>query len=129
MPQLQGVLLDIDGTLVLSNEAHARAWSDALAEAGYDVPAERIVGLIGMGGDRVLPALVDGLDDETEPGKTISRRRGEIFLEHYAPDLEAAPGSRGLVERVRADGLRIVAASSAKENELKVLLRSRESMI
>jgi beta-phosphoglucomutase-like phosphatase (HAD superfamily) len=30
--RVRGVILDIDGTLVNSNDAHARAWVEALAE-------------------------------------------------------------------------------------------------
>jgi beta-phosphoglucomutase-like phosphatase (HAD superfamily) len=32
---LQGVIVDIDGTLVDSNDVHARSWVEAFAEAGY----------------------------------------------------------------------------------------------
>ena len=31
---LRGVLLDVDGTLLLSNAAHAESWAAALTEAG-----------------------------------------------------------------------------------------------
>jgi len=51
MQSLRGVLLDIDGTLLDSNDAHALAWVDALEEHGISVPFERIRPLIGMGGD------------------------------------------------------------------------------
>ena len=119
---LRGVILDVDGTLVLSVDAHAEAWSDSLREAGHDVPPDRVRPLIGMGGDRVLPQLVPGLQEDDPEGKRIAERRGEIFLERYAPDLAPAAGARELLERLRADGLQLVVASSAKENELTVLL-------
>ncbi|MDQ3870406.1 MAG: HAD family hydrolase [Chloroflexota bacterium] len=122
--KLRGVLLDVDGTLVLSVDAHARAWSESLAEAGHQVPPERVRPLIGMGGDRVLPELVPGLNDQQDPGKSIVERRRQIFLERYAPGLQAAPGSRELLLRMRGSGLRLVAASSAKPDELTVLLRA-----
>ena len=48
--RLRGVILDVDGTLVDSNDAHARAWVEALKEGGFDVPFERVRPLIGMGG-------------------------------------------------------------------------------
>ena len=38
MRTIRGVLLDVDGTLIDSNDAHAHAWVKALAESGYDVP-------------------------------------------------------------------------------------------
>jgi phosphoglycolate phosphatase-like HAD superfamily hydrolase len=49
---LRGVLFDIDGTLLDSNRAHARAWSEALREHGFDVSVECVLPLVGMGGDK-----------------------------------------------------------------------------
>ncbi len=54
---LHGVLLDIDGTLVDSNNQHAQAWVDALAEVGIDVPFDAVRRAIGMGGDKLLPQV------------------------------------------------------------------------
>ncbi|HEX3549869.1 MAG TPA: HAD family hydrolase [Candidatus Elarobacter sp.] len=116
------VLFDVDGTLIDSNDAHARAWVAALAEAGYDVPFERVRPLIGMGGDRVLPALVPKLRDDTEPGKSITARRLAIFKERELPNIRPTPGARELLEAVRARGARVVVATSAKKSELDDLL-------
>jgi len=118
----QAVLFDVDGTLIDSNDAHARAWVAALAEAGHEIPFERVRPLIGMGGDRVLPALVPGLSDDTEPGKTITKRRLEIFNERELPHLRPTGGARELLETVRARGARVIVATSAKSAELKDLL-------
>ena len=122
---MRGVIFDIDGTLVDSNDAHAHAWVEAFADAGYDVPFEVIRPLIGMGGDKVLPKTV-GLKHDSREGKTLSKRRSEKFREKYLPALRALPGSRQLVERVRADGLKPIVATSAKDEELKGLLEAAE---
>ncbi|HTD37684.1 MAG TPA: HAD family hydrolase, partial [Candidatus Limnocylindrales bacterium] len=116
------MLFDVDGTLIDSNDAHARAWVAALAEAGYEVPFERVRPLIGMGGDRVLPELVPGLSDETEPGKSIIKRRLAIFKERELPHLRPTRGARELLEATRARGARVIMATSAKGAELKDLL-------
>jgi phosphoglycolate phosphatase-like HAD superfamily hydrolase len=123
---IRGVLLDVDGTLVLSNDAHTRAWAQAFAEHGYDIPYERIRPLMGMGGDKLLPALVPDLSDAEGNGKRIAERRKAIFLEQYAPELRAAPGSRQLVERMRDEGLKLVISSSAKSDELEALLKAAQ---
>jgi beta-phosphoglucomutase-like phosphatase (HAD superfamily) len=44
---LEGVIFDIDGTLVDSNDAHAQSWVDTFAEAGYDVPFDVVRGTGG----------------------------------------------------------------------------------
>lgn len=122
---LRGVIFDIDGTLVDSNDAHAKAWVDTFTEAGYDVPFEVVRPLIGMGGDKLLPKTI-GVKHDGKKGKALSARRSEIFREKYLAGLRALRGSRALVERVRADGLKPVVATSAKDEELKGLLEAAQ---
>ena len=120
-PPLKAVLLDIDGTLLDSNDAHARAWTDALTEAGHDVAFERVRRLIGKGGDKLLPE-VTGIDIESGEGKRLDQRRSEIFRTQFMPHLRPIPGARALLERMHQDGLRLVAATSASEHEMQPLL-------
>jgi HAD superfamily hydrolase (TIGR01509 family) len=119
---LKGVLLDVDGTLVDSNDAHAKAFERMFKEFGYDVPFERVRPLIGMGGDQIFPELVPGTDHEEGEGKKMSDRRTEIFLE-TVQDLKPTDGARALLERMKRDGLTLVAASSARKQELEHLLK------
>lgn len=122
----QAAILDIDGTLLLSNEAHAHAWVQALEEFGYDIPFDRIQPLIGMGGDKLLGSLVPGLSDEEGVGKQLTERRKEIFKEKYVPHLKPAPGSRKLIQRMKENGLSLVIATSAKQDELTSLLKAAQ---
>jgi len=75
-----------------------------------------------MGADKLLPAAA-GLDAESPEGKRIAKRRGEIFRARSLPELRALDGSRDLLLRLKARGLRLVVASSAAEEELTPLLR------
>lgn len=118
---VRGVLLDIDGTLVDSNDAHAHAWVTAFAEHGYDVPFEQVRRLIGMGGDKLVPEVC-GLSDESKEGKAISKRRGEVFTKEFLPTLKPTPGAERLLKLLSGMGLKLAVASSAKEDELKELL-------
>lgn len=117
------MIFDIDGTLLDSNDAHAESWVDTFAEAGYEVPFDVVRPLIGMGADKLLPKTV-GLKDDSEEGKRLLKRRSEIFRKKYLPRLHPFPGSRELVQRVRAAGLKPVVATSAKDKELKELLKA-----
>ena len=121
MSTIRGVLLDVDGTLVDSNDAHAHAWVKAFAEHGIEVAFEDVRPLIGMGGDKVLDRLA-GLPEDEPQAKRISTRRPEIFKEEFLPSLKPFPGVRELLTAMRSRGLRLVAASSAKKDELKGLL-------
>ena len=117
----RGVILDVDGTLIDSNDAHARAWVDALAEQGHRVGFARVRPLIGMGGDKVLPELI-GVSEESTEGRAISTRRGEIFRTRYLPTLRPFPCVRELVGRLEDAGDQIAVASSASQEDLGALL-------
>lgn len=60
------MLLDVDGTLVDSNAAHARAWAYALHRFGYRQSAAEIQQWVGMGGDKILARIDAGLRDDAE---------------------------------------------------------------
>lgn len=124
--QIQAVILDVDGTLVLSNDAHAHAWVEAFADSGYEVPFEKVRPLIGMGGDQVLPKLVPGLNDKEGEGKAISQKRKELMLNRYAPTLASTNGSRQLLLHMQQAGLQLLIASSATSEELKLLLKAAQ---
>jgi HAD superfamily hydrolase (TIGR01509 family) len=117
------VLLDVDGTLVLSNDAHAHSWVEAFARHGYEITFEQVRPLIGMGGDKLIPRLFPELSKDSDPGKKISELRTELVINKYVPDLKPAPGSRELVQHFISQGLRLLAASSAKKQEAQALLK------
>jgi HAD superfamily hydrolase (TIGR01549 family) len=118
---LRAVLLDVDGTLIDSNDAHARAWVDAFGELGHPVPFERVRPLIGKGGDKLMPE-VSGIALDSEQGKRIDERRSEIFRARYLPKLAPFPRVKELLERLRGEGLSLVIATSAQREELEPLL-------
>ena len=118
---VEAVLLDIDGTLLDSNDAHAQAWSDVFHEAGLGIGSETVRPLIGMGADKLLPTLT-GIDAKSEEGKRLVERRKEIFRKEYLPVVRPFPKARELLERMRADGARLVVATSASDDELRGLL-------
>ncbi|WP_089129757.1 HAD family hydrolase [Tolypothrix sp. NIES-4075] len=123
---LQAVILDVDGTLVLSNDAHAKAWVEAFKDFGYEVSFDKVRPLIGMGGDQVVPKLVSELSDNEGEGKAIADRRKELIINKYAPNLPAANGSRQLLLKMKNEGLRLIIASSATSEELSLLLKAAQ---
>ncbi|GAC1356798.1 MAG: HAD family hydrolase [Ktedonobacteraceae bacterium] len=120
---VQGALLDVDGTLIDSNDAHAHAWLQAMGESGYqNVSFEKVRPLIGMGGDKVLPEVLR-IAKDSEDGKKISQRRKEIFKTRYMQTLRAFPHTLDLLQHMHTQGLKLVIATSAEPDELTALLQ------
>ena len=110
---LRAVILDLDGTLIDSNDAHARAWVISFQQHGFDVSFGQVRPLIGMGGDKVIPKLT-GVDAESEQGKALTKGWGEAFKPMIA-DLKATPGASELVTGLRGLGLKIMLGSSGED--------------
>ncbi|ABF44991.1 HAD-superfamily hydrolase subfamily IA, variant 3 [Deinococcus geothermalis DSM 11300] len=119
--RLRGVLLDVDGTLIDSNDAHARAWVEALREAGFERTFEEVRPLIGMGGDQLIPRLT-GLDSQSEEGQRLTQG----WLRHFKPlipTLHATRGARALVQGLHARGLQVLLATSGEAEIVDELLK------
>jgi HAD superfamily hydrolase (TIGR01509 family) len=115
------MLFDVDGTLVDSNGAHARAWTDALVEHGVDTDIDRVRGLIGMGADKLLPALA-GISETSDRGKAIVQRKKELF-DRVLPELRPTRGARALLSYLHQNRIALATATSADDQELGDLLR------
>ena len=123
MRRYAGVLLDVDGTLLDSNDIHAHAWVEALAEHGIEVAFERVRRMIGMGGDRLIE-LVAGFSKDSRESKRISKHRSEIFQNTWLSQVRPLVGARELLQRLRAEGYPYAIATAAKEQELAMLLEA-----
>ena len=105
-------LLDIDGTLLDSTYHHAVAWARAFAGAGHPVPVWKLHRHIGMGGDRLIPAV---------SSEEVAERLGEELTERHTraydeliDETGLLPGARELLDGLREAGLEVVLASSSQ---------------
>ncbi|AUX27441.1 haloacid dehalogenase [Sorangium cellulosum] len=121
MAAIRGVIFDVDGTLVDSNDAHARSWVDALKELGHDARFDEVRRRIGMGGDKLLPQVM-GISSDSPEGERITERVSEIFMKQYLPEIRALPGAKELLEALHRRGIKIAVASSARQEKLRKLL-------
>lgn len=119
---LIAVIFDVDGTPVDSVDIHAQAWVDAFKEFGYDIEFDAIRGQIGKGGDQLMPVFLS-MKELEDKGEELNERRGEILKERYLSKIKPFADVSALFEPIKADGTRIVLASSAKADELETYKR------
>jgi HAD superfamily hydrolase (TIGR01509 family) len=115
-PTPRAVLFDVDGTLVDTNDLHAAAWREAFLNFGLDKPIEEIRWQIGKGGDNLIPTLFPDLGEKRR--EEMEAFRSDLFKRDYLPRATPFPGVRDLFERLAADGIKIVLASSSHSEEV-----------
>jgi HAD superfamily hydrolase (TIGR01509 family) len=115
---IKAVIFDVDGTLVDSNDLHVEAWQEAFRGCGKEVTYEELHEQMGKGGDQLMPVFCSR-EELGRFGSELERSRTELFTRDYLPRVRPFPKVRELFERIKADGLAIALASSAKEEELE----------
>lgn len=118
MAAIRAVIFDVDGTLIDSVDAHARAWQEVLERHGIHAPFEKVRSQIGKGGDQLMPVFLPADVIESQ-GKAIEKERLELFKSKYMNSICPFPRVRELFERVKAEGLKVALATSAKGEELE----------
>jgi HAD superfamily hydrolase (TIGR01509 family) len=127
---VQGIISDVDGTLVDSNDHHADAWLEAFREFGIDPAREAIREQIGKGSDQLIPCFLSP-EQIFSIGDQLDRRKGEIFKSKYLKKVKALPGVPPLFERLHHDKKGVVLATSggAEETEYYIGLLGIERWI
>lgn len=119
---LQGIIWDVDGTLVDSNDAHARCWQEAFAHFGKEITYDVIHRQLGKGGDLLVPDLLNA-KEMRRFGEALKSYRTELYKRDYLPDVKPFPGVRELFERLVARGVRMALASSSNPDEVEYYTR------
>ena len=115
---LQAILLDIDGTLVDSNDKHTDCWVEAFAHFGKDVAWDFVRQQIGKGGDLLVPDTLNAREMR-KFGEKIKKYRGELWMKKYIDSVEPFPGIKDALKELHGRGLKLAFASSSNENEVE----------
>lgn len=119
---VRGVISDVDGTLVDSNDAHASAWEEAFREFGLSIPWEEIRSQVGRGSDQLLPEFLSP-EQLSSIGTQIDKRKKEVFRKEYFDQIKPFPGVLPLFEKLYRDKKTIVLATSGSANETQHYIR------
>jgi HAD superfamily hydrolase (TIGR01509 family) len=112
------VLFDVDGTLVDTNYFHAVAWFRAFRQVGAQVAMADVHRHIGMGGERLVNALMPERD------AAVDHALHSGHAEHYASYfgiMQPFPQARELLRELAGRGAKVVLATSANPRELAAL--------
>jgi len=120
--KLQGLLFDIDGTLVDSNDLHVRCWLDAFEHFGKTFAPEVIHDQIGKGGDLLIPDLLQARDIR-RLGDDLKKYRSKLYREKFMPEVKPFPFAKNLLASLHERGVKLALASSSDAEEVEYYTR------
>jgi HAD superfamily hydrolase (TIGR01509 family) len=113
--QAGGVIFDVDGTLLDTNYLHVTAWWEAFRERGHDVVCADIHRAIGLGSEDLIRRVLG------KPDPSVSAAHSR-YIAPYLGRIRALPGAADLLRATSRLGLKVILATSAKDEELDLML-------
>jgi HAD superfamily hydrolase (TIGR01509 family) len=110
---MEAVILDLDGTLIDSNDAHALTFEQALSQYGVtSVPYKGLRQMIGMSGMAILCRVLDEQTFQTH-GEAIDAEHLKRLKDLYQEEIQPFPGVQRLMETLQAQRRRIVLCTAS----------------
>ena len=121
MRKIEGLLIDVDGTFVDSNLAHAQSWHEALKEAGIETSYQEVRDNLGLGSDTLI-SRIGKLQIKSKEAQKVREIRREIFHQRYLKTIKPFPAAQQLMQELNRE-YKIFVVSSATEEDLYALLK------
>ena len=119
----RAVILGLEGALVDTREASTLSWLVALHDGGHDVSIDLLRHLSGVPSTELL-RVVAGISAESTEGRDILKQQDRIFRTWYLPRILPFVGARRLLQRMKSDGLRVIALSGGSADAAPELVRA-----
>ena len=119
----RAVILGLEGALVDTREASTLSWLVALHDGGHDVSIDLLRHLSGVSSVELL-RIVAGISADAPDGREILKQQDRIFRTWYLPRILPFVGARRLLQRMKSDGLRVIALSGGSADAAPELVRS-----
>ncbi len=118
---IKGVLFDMDGVLVDSEEFICKAAVQMFKETGIIVREEDFIPFVGAGENRYLGGVAEKYSIAIDI-ETAKRRTYEIYKELITDNMKPLPGVKVFIDKCRTKGLKIALATSADKIKMEANL-------
>jgi len=118
-----GCIFDFDGTIILSEHVHMKAWEDLADELHLNLPVGFLEHSVGMSDQQLIKILARAWDYVLSEDQILERKR-RFYMIRCPVESSVVPGVVDVIKRLHQRGVPLaIATSSSREEVLPVLNR------
>jgi len=121
----KGAVVDMDGTLLDSNELRVGSWQAACERHGLTIDKDKYMKETGRSGKDIVDSLCkeQGKDLSEDERKELVEDEGKIFKKHKLPAADLVPVVLDIVKAAKERGLKMAVASGGQHDVVEKILK------
>jgi HAD superfamily hydrolase (TIGR01509 family) len=118
-----GCVFDFDGTIIVSEHTHMRAWEDLAKDEGLNLPAGFLEQSVGLSDHQLIVTLAEAWKRSADRHLLLARKKSH-YMQRCVTECNEVPGVRAAILKLKQKGIPMtVATSSSQEEVIPVLTR------
>jgi HAD superfamily hydrolase (TIGR01509 family) len=120
--KIRGCIFDFDGTIIISEHVHMKAWEDLAQELRRDLPVDFLEKSVGMS-DLQLVKILAKFWHNGVPEQEILERKREFYMLRCPTEASVVPGVVAAIEWLFNKSIPVAIATSSSRCEVEPVLR------
>ena len=118
---LRGCVFDFDGTIIVSEHIHMRAWEDLAAAENRDLPSDFLERSVGMSDIQLVKILATTWGAGLSEREIITKKR-DFYMTRCVHECQAVPGVVTVIKSLNSREVPMALATSSSRDEVMPVL-------
>ena len=119
---IRGCIFDFDGTIIISEHVHMKAWEDLAQELRLELPPDFLEQSVGMSDLQLVKILAKFWNYSVPEREILERKRG-FYMLRCPKEASVVPGVISVIDWLSSKSIPLAIATSSSRSEVEPVLR------
>ena len=120
---IKGFIFDFDGTIILSEHVHMRAWEDLANSVKLRIPDGFLEQSVGMSDHQLIKILCDAWNGQLSEKEILQRKR-KFYMQRVPDECKPVEGVVDIIHWLKDKNFPLAIATSSSHEEVEPVLES-----
>lgn len=121
--KIKGFIFDFDGTIIVSEQVHMRAWEDLSKKVGMDLPELFLEQSVGMSDHQCVKVLSEAWHHQMTASEILTMKR-DFYMQRVPDECYPVPGVIDTIKYLKDRNHPLAIATSSSKSEVVPVLEN-----